>query len=390
MLEPTVPRYYEVDIKFKIGEARSVGSQTAPDLGDKSLSLQVARDDLRRVRVVESNPAEPGPGGVLFQVERFGLSANNVSYALLGDRLGYWQFFPAGAGWGQIPVWGYLRAVVSRSSEVEVGRRAFGLCPMSTHLLMRPGRGDAAGFRDTSAHRSAVSSVYNVYFWADGGDAGSRIDDALVVLRPLFWLSFTLDDYLAERDGAASGVVVTSASSKAAIGLAHLLRQRGVPAIGLTSPQHTRFAEGLSLYEAVVAYDQLDALTTLAGTRPAVVDIAGNPSLRQMIGRRLAGRLASVVVAGSTHWGGSPASGGLPGEQSEFFFAPQRIRQLSRTWGWPTLEQRFAAALRQFAETATWINVETAHGIDGALHVYRQVLDNTAPPAVAHLIDLAA
>jgi len=231
----------------------------APGTEGTTLSLQVARDDLRRVRVAETSPAGPGPGEALFRVERFGVSANNVTYALLGDRLRYWDLFPAETGWGQIPVWGYLRAVASRSGEVEPGRRAFGLCPMSTRVLMRPDRGDAAGFRDASAARSAVSGVYNAYFWADGDSPGSRIGDLLVVLHPLFWLSFTLDSYLAENGRLTSGAVITSASSKAAIGLAHLLRGRGVPTVGLTSPRHVSFVKQTSEYGAVAGYDQLGA-----------------------------------------------------------------------------------------------------------------------------------
>jgi hypothetical protein len=350
---------------------------------DRSLALHVSRDDLRRVRVVEVGPPEPAPGEALFRVERFGLSANNVTYALLGDELGYWDLFPAETGWGQIPVWGYLRAVASRSGEVAAGRRAFGLCPMATHVLLRPGRGDGAGFRDTSVHRSAASSVYGSYFWADGEPSGRPADDALVVLRPLFWLSFTLDNHLAEGGALPSDVVVTSASSKAAIGLAHLLRRRGVPAIGLTSPQHVSFAEETSVYDGVVGYDQLDALATLAGSRPVLVDIAGNPALRQEVGRQMAGRLTSVLVAGRTHQDDNPASGDL-------FSAPEQIRDLSRRWGWHVLSQRFTAALHGFTESATWLTIETSHGIDGAARVYRRVLGNDSPPALAHIVDLAA
>ena len=62
--------------------------------------------------------SEPGPAEVVFGVERFGLSANNVTYALLGDTFGYWDLFPAASGWGQIPVWGYLRAQVSMALPV--------------------------------------------------------------------------------------------------------------------------------------------------------------------------------------------------------------------------------------------------------------------------------
>ena len=317
----------------------------APGTEGTTLSLQVARDDLRRVRVAETSPAGPGPGEALFRVERFGVSANNVTYALLGDRLRYWDLFPAETGWGQIPVWGYLRAVASRSGEVEPGRRAFGLCPMSTRVLMRPDRGDAAGFRDASVRRSAVSGVYNAYFWADGDSPGSGIGDLLVVLRPLFWLSFTLDNYLAEHDGLTAGaVVITSASSKAAIGLAHLLRGRGVPTVGLTSPRHAGFVKQTSEYGAVAGYDQLGALPALTGSRTTLIDLAGNAALRQEIRGQLAGRRTSVLVAGRTHGDGDLA----PGETGSFF-APQRIRDLSRRWGWHVLQQRFTAALDGFA-----------------------------------------
>jgi hypothetical protein len=347
---------------------------------DRSLALQVSRDDLRRVRVLETSPAEPGPGDVLFAVERFGVSANNVTYAQLGDSQRYWDIFPAETGWGQIPAWGYLRAVASRSGEVEAGRRAFGLCPMASHVLLRPARGDAAGFRDASIRGSAVSSVYASYFWADGDPADRRTGDTLTVLRPVFWLSFTLDQHLADHDPQTSGAIITSASSKAAIGLAHLLRGRGVAAVGLTSPRHAGFAEETSAYDHVVTYDRLGVLAGLAGSRPVLIDIAGDVALRQEIVRHLAGRLTSLIVAGRTHL--------APGDETDLFSAPDQIVELSRRWGWPVLSRRFTSALTGFAGSATWLTIETARGIDGAARVYQRILDDDSPPAVAHIVDV--
>lgn len=347
---------------------------------DRSLALQVSRDDLRRVRVLETSPAQPGPGEVLFAVERFGFSANNVTYAQLGDTQRYWDIFPAETGWGQIPAWGYLRAVASRSGEMEAGRRAFGLCPMATHVLLRPDRGDAAGFRDASIRGSAVSNVYASYFWADSDPAGRRAGDALTVLRPVFWLSFTVDQHVAEHDPQTSGAIITSASSKAAIGLGHLLRQRGVAVIGLTSPQHAGFAEETSVYDKVVTYDRPGALAALAGSRTVLIDIAGRQRLRQEIERQIAGRLTSVVVAGRTHL--------ASGDETDMFSAPEQILELSRRWGWRDLSRRFTSALTGFAESATWLTIETARGIDGAARVYQRILDNDSPPAVAHIVDL--
>jgi hypothetical protein len=79
------------------------------------------------------------------------------------------------------------------------------------------------------------------------------------------------------------------------------------------------------------------------------------------------------------------ADGGI----TRLFSAPQRIRERSREWGWPVLEQRFAAALQGFADSAaSWLRLEYARGVDGAAEVYRQVLGNAAAPAAAHVIDM--
>jgi len=349
--------------------------------------LEVSRTDLGMTRLVTADLGAPADGEVLFEVERFGLSANNVTYAQLGRSLGYWDLFPAAPGWGRIPVWGRLRACSSAVPGIEPGRRAFGPCPMATHVILCPGRVGAATFTEGSAHRAGLSSVYNVYSWADAGQpgCGTAGDDALVILRPVFWLSFTLDDYLADRILPGRSVVVTSASSKAALGLAHLLARRGVPVTGLTSARHAGFARSVSLYDQVLSYDDLGALSV----REAVlIDIAGDAGLRDRVRRHLAGQLAQVVLAGGTH----RAVGGLAaeptGERSVRFFAPDRIRELAREQGWPALEQRFGAALGQFAADASWLAIVRHHGLGSVASLYEEVLDNATSPAEAHIISL--
>ncbi|MDT7593409.1 MAG: hypothetical protein QOH45_2940, partial [Pseudonocardiales bacterium] len=75
----------------------------------------VRRDDLRIHRTDDGEQAlaSAAEGTVQFRVERFGLTANNLTYAVFGDSYGYWQFFPAPAGWGRIPVWGFGAVSVS-------------------------------------------------------------------------------------------------------------------------------------------------------------------------------------------------------------------------------------------------------------------------------------
>jgi uncharacterized protein DUF2855 len=341
-------------------------------------------------RVASGELGPPPPGEALFAVERFGFSANNVTYALLGDHLRYWDLFPAEPGWGRIPVWGYLRVLASAVPGVDPGRRAFGLCPMATHVLLRPERAGQATFTEGSPHRAALSSVYNVYAWVPPGPPSD--DDALVVLRPVFWLSFTLDDYLAHRAEPDQPVIVTSASSKAALGLAYLLARRGVPVTGLTSARHLPFVTRLDAYDQVLGYDQAGSLPAGPAT---LVDIAGDAARRDAIERNLGGQV-EVVLAGGTHGDPGPlaaaplAARPQPAESpaSRAFSAPRYIRDRAREQGWPELERRYQAALEGFAAAASWLEVRRHHGLDAAARVYRDVLTDATPPAAAHVIDL--
>lgn len=347
----------------------------------QSACLEVSRTDHRDARLVRAAPRSAERGEVVFEVERFGLSANNITYALLGDELRYWDLFPADPGWGRIPVWGYLRAADSAVPGIETGSRAFGLCPMATHVVLRPGRVGTATFTEESPHRAGLSSVYNVYARtaASPHDRGTPSDDALVVLRPVFWLSFTLDCYLTGRVPPGHPVIVTSASSKAAIGLAHLLAARGVPVTGLTSERHVAFVRSLALYQRVLPYDRLREAPAAGAV---LVDIAGEESLRDNIRAHAADRLAEVIVAGATH--GEAGCGTT--RPAGWFFAPDLIRQLAADLGWPVLEQRFKAALAGFAATASWLRVIRYQGAGGLTSAYRQALDNTGSPAEAHLV----
>ena len=50
-------------------------------------TLQVHRTDFARSRIVESPLAEPAEDQILVKVDKFALTANNVTYALAGDAL---------------------------------------------------------------------------------------------------------------------------------------------------------------------------------------------------------------------------------------------------------------------------------------------------------------
>ena len=84
------------------------------------------------VRVLEGAPEfgaigygiQFGPN--IFHVfDRIGVTANNVTYAVLGESFRYWDFFPAEHGWGLVPLWGFADVVGSAADGVAVAQEAF-------------------------------------------------------------------------------------------------------------------------------------------------------------------------------------------------------------------------------------------------------------------------
>ncbi|MCU1586837.1 MAG: hypothetical protein JWN31_330, partial [Frankiales bacterium] len=121
-----------------------------------SWDLLVSRADLTDTTIRETEPPALTGGQALLRVDRVGVTANNVTYALFGDAMHYWDFFPAAAGWGRVPLWGFAEVVQSTVEGVPVVARVFGYLPTSSHLIVEPGQVDAHSFRDVSTHRQQL------------------------------------------------------------------------------------------------------------------------------------------------------------------------------------------------------------------------------------------
>jgi Protein of unknown function (DUF2855) len=174
----------------------------------------VAKNDLKQCRVIETRlpDADQLPAGALLvKVNRFAFTANNITYALLGDELKYWQLFPAPKDFGNIPAWGFGEVIASKHPAVGEGERLFGYFPMATHLVIEAGDVSKRGLRDAAAHRQGVAPVYNAYARVTGDSAyAGRQGDHQALLRPLFMLSFLVDDYLAENEFFGARSVILS------------------------------------------------------------------------------------------------------------------------------------------------------------------------------------
>ena len=133
-------------------------------MASESLDFLVNRADWHKTRFVEGPvPGDLAPGQVLFRVDRFAFTANNISYALSGDTIGYWRFFPTEEGWGRIPAMGYADVIASTHPEVAEGTRCFGFYPMSRYLVIEPGAVSPANISDGVAHRADIAAVYSQY-----------------------------------------------------------------------------------------------------------------------------------------------------------------------------------------------------------------------------------
>jgi Protein of unknown function (DUF2855) len=350
----------------------------------------VKRDDLRQCRLVESAAPEVGPGQALLRVETFGLTANNVTYAVFGEAMNYWDFFPAEQGWGRVPMWGFATVERSEVEGVEEGTRLFGYLPPSSHLLVTPVAGEGGGFVDGSPHRAALPSVYH-RFTATATDPFYREDTEAMqmLLRPLFYTSFLIDDQLADDGLTEQGpIVLSSASSKTALAAAHPLAQREAHLIGLTSARNLEFVEGLGIYAEVVAYDEIGSLDRGGAT---FVDFAGDADVRHAVHSHYGDDLFASVAVGMTHWEAlTPSEDELPGPAPAFFFAPDRIVKRSQDWGRDSLAARVAEAWHPFCEwSASWLEPVPGEGFEGVREAYLDVLDGGVPPNRAHVLSLS-
>ena len=262
----------------------------------------VKRDDLRECRIAESETPAVAPGQALLRVDCFGLTANNVTYAVMGEAMSYWNFFPAEEGWGRVPMWGFAEVERSEADGVEVGTRLYGYLPPSSHLLVTPASAEGGGFIDRSPHRAALPSAYHRYL-ATGSDPFYRPDseDIQMLLRPLFFTSFLIDDQLADDGLTERGpIVISSASSKTAIAAAFLLSRRdGVDLVGLTSPRNAELVEGLGIYGRTVTYEEIDSLDRGPAT---YVDVAGDGAVRQALHTHFGDELVHSMAVGASHW----------------------------------------------------------------------------------------
>ena len=363
--------------------------------------FQIQRDCLSNTRFVDllvPEPAELAPGELLLRTSRVALSANNITYAVLGARMGYWQFFPVAAGqsdaagWGRLPVWGFADVVYSAHPEIMVGERIYGYLPLSIHLKVVAGRVSARGFIDASPHRAALPAVYQQYRRCakDPNYAPEREALQAILLPLLFTALLLCDEITARIPSGKSTVLLTSASSKTALATAFLLqalRPAECEVIGLTSAKNMDFVRARGCFDRVLDYRDVANLASEGSC--IAVDFSGNLALMADIHQHCRALQHSLRI-GVTHWQDA-ASGAVKGvlidPKPELFFAPEYAAKRVAQWGAAEFDRRTGAAWAAMLHWAqSWLMVRSDTGEAAIAEAYLATLNGVSPANVGQML----
>lgn len=362
----------------------------------KTETLLVNKTDFADVTYYSDDAPDLAPGHIRVSVGPWALTANNVTYMVTGDQIGYWGFFDPKAygidqeNAGRMPVWGYARVEQSDCDGIAIGQDIYGFFPIAKTFDMKPGRVTPFGFSDTAPHRAELHALYNGYTFTDSDPSYALHRDLQPVLRPLFTTSFLIDDFLAEENFfGAEQVLLLSASSKTALGTAYCLKARGgIKVAALTSGGNKAFTEGTGFYHDVHTYDAITDMNP--DVKTVVVDMSGNAAVIDILEDHFEENITYICRVGMSHWQDAtkrpPKRTATP---TAFFFAPDRAKQRISDWGREGFGKNLGARWVPFLSSASeWLTIEKSSGIEAILENYKDLLGGQSAPDKGYLFTL--
>lgn len=352
----------------------------------QSIAIHVNKADISAAEISETAAPEIAEGQILCAIESFAITANNITYAAMGDAMHYWRFFPSGdEAFGIVPVWGHAKVIASHHPDIAEGERLYGYWPMGSHVALSPADISNSGFVDSAPHRKGLADVYNRYRRLAADPAHDPdFEGGRAVFEPLFMTSFLIED-LFRRNAffGAGAAILTSASSKTALALAHVLRATSpeVTRIGLTSPGNIGFVKDSGLYDQVLSYDDLESIDA---SRPVVtVDFAGNGAVLKRLHSHWQDNLRYSMLVGATHVDARGGAKNLAGPEPILFFAPTSAQALLEELGPAGFARALAMRWNSFAETARdMVTIETHQGAAAIRDAYLAMVAGMVKPDI--------
>lgn len=346
-------------------------------------TFEVNKTDLTQNRWTKRD-VSLSSGEALLEISPVAFTSNNITYAVTGEALGYWKFFPTDdAAWGVIPVWGFATVVDAGESGLTKGERLYGYFPSASHLVVMPGSVSERGFTDTTPHRADLPVIYNMYqrMSADPVYSESR-EERRSILFPLVGTSFGLYHWMKTSDAlGAEKVLILSASSKTALGIGCLFAQdqdKKVSTIGMTSAGNKAMVEATGFYDEVLTYDDVDKLD--AGAGHVILDMSGNGKLMGKIHQHLGDQMVHTAKVGATHKEDPTKAEGVIAERTKFFFMPSYAAEQMKATKGGFLKEMMMASHGIAEASERWMAVTKAKGQGEIENIFAQVRDGKVPP----------
>lgn len=325
-------------------------------------------------------------GEVIMEINKFAYTSNNTTYAVVGDLVGYWKFFPIPEeGHGIIPCWGFATVTASKCKGVEEGSSFYGYYPMGSHLVVTPDKISERGFTDVASHRTELPAIYNQYINTSNDPMYRKDMEAfLAIFRPLFTTSFLIHDQFAQNDFYnAKQIVLTSASSKTALGLASCLKDESIKTIGLTSARNVEMVKASGYFDEVHDYDHISHVKSIPSS---YVDFAGNHNMQLALQKHLGAELQYVCKVGIVHWEDQKGQEPLPIE-GKFFFAPSYAAKRIKELGFQEFGLRLSKKFDSFINDAkAWINIKNHKGGSELSELHLKMTDGDLDAKDGHIV----
>jgi hypothetical protein len=355
-------------------------------------SVLVERQNIAATRVITRDAGPLAEGAIRLKVENFSITANNVTYAAIGDMHGYWGFFPESESEGIVPVWGHAVVEASNHPDVMVGERLYGYFPMASYIDMLVGTVTENSIFEVSPHRLPMSPFYNQYSRLAADPAHDPAhEDVRNLFDPLFRTSFLIEAMFNAADWfGANQLLITSASSKTALALAHITRDKSpqVARVGLTSAGNVDFVSATGLFDAVIAYEEIGKIDH---ARSVCVDFAGNSKVMAAVRTHLADDLAYNCLVGATHVSAlaEPPATDLPGPDPILFFAPDHATAVINEIGATAFGSRVANSWDSFIAYARGhVKIEELTTLEAAAQAFVATVQGTTQPDAGIIVRL--
>lgn len=356
-------------------------------------SFVVNRQDFKQSKFIASALPTLSEDEVLLKIDHFSFTTNNITYAMVGERIGYWQFFPTEEGYGIIPVWGFAEVIASSHPNIAVGERFYGYYPFGTHLRVKAGKVTGRGFLDVSLHRQQLPVIYNYYTNVKTDTLYTPdTEELMTIFRPLFVTSFLLDDFFDDNQFFGSeNIILTGASSKTALGMAYLLHQRkqnsssATKVVGLTSIANLEFVKSLNLYDQIFLYEEIEKMDL--GQTYSIVDFAGNQLVQKQLQVYLGDQLKYNSSVGMTHWDKNYLPEHKAPNKPILFFAPTHAQKRTQEWGNEIFQSKLTQAWKSFVDYASqWLIINAIKGKEEIQPMYLAMLDGKIDPRSGHSV----